>query len=157
LQKSRIRSDRCPGIAIKKALAGDLAAGLLIAISKIKEFTIMPSKNKSEIIAQTIIDGLKNGTAPWIKPWTPEQSIAPYNPVTGTRYKGVNFLYLATLGKPDPRWMTFKQAQQNGWQVKQGSKGTIIQFWKFGDKQDEKTDDQAENETKRERPLLRHY
>ncbi|MCJ7603043.1 MAG: zincin-like metallopeptidase domain-containing protein, partial [Desulfobulbaceae bacterium] len=117
----------------------------------------MPAKNKSEIIAQTIIDGLKNGTAPWIKPWTPEQSIAPYNPVTGTRYKGVNFLYLATLGKPDPRWMTFKQAQQNGWQVKHGSKGTIIQFWKFGEKQDEKTDAQAENETKRERPLLRHY
>jgi antirestriction protein ArdC/phage/plasmid primase-like uncharacterized protein len=143
--------------AIKKAVAGALAAGLLIAISKIKEFKIMPAKNKSEIIAKTIIDGLKNGTAPWIKPWTPEQCIAPYNPVTGTRYKGVNFLYLATLGKPDPRWMTFKQAQQNGWQVKQGSRGTIIQFWKFGDKQDEKTDDQAENETKRERPLLRHY
>lgn len=117
----------------------------------------MPPKNKSSIMAQTIIDGLKNGTAPWIKPWTPEQSVSPYNPVSGTRYRGVNFMHLAAFGKPDPRWMTFKQAQKNDWQVKKGSKGTVVQFWKFREKQDEKTDDHAKTETKRERPILRHY
>ena len=29
----------------------------------------------------------------------------------------------------DPRWMTYKQAAENGWQVRKGEKGTHIEFW----------------------------
>ena len=118
-----------------------------------------PKTNKSEIIAETIINGLKDGTAPWIKPWTPEQSVAPHNPVSGTVYKGVNFMYLSSLNQSDPRWVTFNQAQKQGWQVKKGSKGTVVQYWKFI-KEENRENEAGEivKETVRlQRPLLRHY
>ena len=119
----------------------------------------MAKKNKSHDMAQSIIDALKDGTAPWIKPWTADNSVVPHNPVTGTRYKGVNFLYLSMQGKPDPRWVTFNQAQKKDWQVKKGSKGTTVQFWQF--EKDKKTiNDEGKTVTERvklERPLLRHY
>lgn len=110
-------------------------------------------------MAQEIIVALKDGTAPWIKPWTPEQSAVPHNPVTGTRYRGVNHVYLSMQGAPDPRWVTFNQAQKKGWQVKRGSKGTTVQFWQF-DKEVKKSNENGELVTERvklERPLLRHY
>ncbi len=118
-----------------------------------------PKMNKSEIIAETIIDGLKNGTAPWIKPWTPEQSVAPHNPVSGTVYRGVNFIYLSSLNQPDPRWVTFNQARQKGWQVKKGSKGTVVQYWKFTkeEKRENENGEIIKETIKRSRPLLRHY
>ncbi len=119
----------------------------------------MAKKNKSQEMAQSIIGALKDGTAPWIKPWTPDNSVVPHNPVTGTRYKGVNFLYLTMQRKPDPRWVTFKQAQAKGWQVKRGSKGSTVQFWQF--EKDIKTKDSdgktVTERVKLERPLLRHY
>lgn len=119
----------------------------------------MAKKNKSQDMAQSIVDALKNGTAPWIKPWSPDNSAVPHNPVTGTRYKGVNFLYLSMKGKSDPRWVTFKQAQKKEWQVKKGSKGTTVQFWQF-EKDKKIINDDGKTVTERvklERPLLRHY
>jgi antirestriction protein ArdC len=32
-------------------------------------------------------------------------------------------------GYSDPRWMTYKQASDQGWQVRRGEKGTQIEFW----------------------------
>jgi antirestriction protein ArdC len=32
-------------------------------------------------------------------------------------------------GYEDPRWMTYKQASDNGWQVRRGEKGTQIEYW----------------------------
>lgn len=119
----------------------------------------MAKQNKHQKIAQDIIAALKDGTAPWIKPWTPEQSASPYNPVSGTRYKGVNFIYLSMQGKLDPRWVTFNQAKKNGWQVKKGSKGTTVQFWQF-EKEKKVTNEVGETVTQKvklERPILRHY
>jgi antirestriction protein ArdC len=34
-------------------------------------------------------------------------------------------------GYGDPRWMTYKQAQGKGYQVRKGEKATQIQYWKF--------------------------
>jgi antirestriction protein ArdC len=54
---------------------------------------------------------------------------SPYNPTTGNRYRGVNVLALIVRQHADPRWMTYKQAQAQGWQVRAGEKGTQIQHW----------------------------
>ena len=35
--------------------------------------------------------------------------------------------------------MTYKQAAENGWQVKKGEKGTQIEFWEVKEKSDEQT------------------
>lgn len=119
----------------------------------------MARENKNKKMADEIIAAIKNGTAPWVKPWTPDNSAVPYNPVTGTKYKGVNHIYLSMQGGDDPRWVTFKQAQKKGWQVKPGSRGTSIQFWQF-EKDEKVRNDNGEIVTKRvkmERPLLRYY
>lgn len=85
-------------------------------------------------VAEKLIEALKAGTAPWQKPWNSKGLPAfqlPYNAVTGNRYQGINTLSLIMSGRNDPRWMTFKQADDNGWQVQKGSKSTAIQYIKL--------------------------
>ncbi len=76
---------------------------------------------------------MEAGTAPWQKPWAPGTIHLPHNPVSGTRYKGSNALWLEMQGRGDPRWLTYKQAQSAGAQVRRGAKGTLVQYWKLTD------------------------
>ena len=55
--------------------------------------------------------------------------------MSGHVYKGVNTVNLMAQGQSDPRWMTYKQAQKAGAQVRPGEKGTTVQYWKFEDRQ----------------------
>jgi antirestriction protein ArdC/phage/plasmid primase-like uncharacterized protein len=95
-----------------------------------------------EQVAENLIEQLKQGTAPWQKPWEPGEpgSFMPINPTTGKRYKGINAVHLMAQGRTDQRWMTYKQAAAAGGQVRKGEKGTPIQYWKFTEEQT-KTDD----------------
>ena len=90
-----------------------------------------------EIVAEKLIEQLKQGTAPWQKPWEPGEanSNMPFNPTTGNRYKGINALQLMSQGREDQRWMTYKQATAVDAQVRKGEKGTPIQYWKFSEEQ----------------------
>lgn len=85
--------------------------------------------------AEKIIESLKNGTAPWIKPWKADElnNLMPYNPKTNKNYNGINSINLMMQGYDDPRWLTYKQAQELGAYVKKGEKSTIIQFWQFSE------------------------
>lgn len=88
-------------------------------------------------VTDRIIEMLENGTAPWQKPWDPIKAVAemPQNPTTGKAYRGGNAVHLmaiaASRGYEDPRWLTYRQAQAEGWQVRKGEKGTAIEFWQF--------------------------
>ena len=89
-------------------------------------------------VAEECIEALENGTAPWIRPWEPgEMPGPPVNAMTGKPYRGINRIRLTMQkgGDADPRWCTYKQAQELGAQVKKGSKGTTVQYWKFRDEQ----------------------
>jgi len=57
-------------------------------------------------------------------------------------------------GYNDPRWCTFKQASEKGWQVRKGEKATRIEFWeaKAGNKDEDSPDDE-----KRSRLVHRVY
>ncbi|RZA10533.1 MAG: DUF1738 domain-containing protein, partial [Proteobacteria bacterium] len=92
-----------------------------------------PRKPFHEIVAEKLIEQLRQGTAPWQKPWEPGQPAAvfPMNPTTGQRYKGVNAIFLMAQGHDDQRWMTYRQAEAAGAQVRKGEHGTPIQYWKF--------------------------
>jgi putative DNA primase/helicase len=83
------------------------------------------------------------GTAPWQRPWNPGEAstFLPYNPVTDNRYKGINALVLLSQNRDDQRWMTYKQANDAGAQVRKGEKGTGIQYWKFVDEHNKKDDE----------------
>jgi antirestriction protein ArdC len=86
-------------------------------------------------VTDSIIKMLEQGTAPWQKPWRPGALEMPFNPTSEKQYRGGNAVHLmaigVTRGYDDPRWMTYRQAQQNGWQVREGEKGTQIEYWEF--------------------------
>jgi len=84
-------------------------------------------------LTDKVIEALESGTAPWQKPWHGVEPLMPYNPVSGTMYRGGNVVALMMRGYDDPRWCTYKQAEERGWQVRKGEKATLIEFWKFHD------------------------
>jgi antirestriction protein ArdC len=86
-------------------------------------------------VTDRIVKMLEEGVAPWQKPWEPGAAPAgmPMNPTTDKAYRGGNAIHLMATalsrGYNDPRWMTYKQAADNGWQVRRGEKATQIEFW----------------------------
>ncbi|EGI6181602.1 DUF1738 domain-containing protein [Salmonella enterica subsp. houtenae serovar 51:z4,z23:-] len=96
-----------------------------------------------EVVAENLIAQLKEGTAPWQKPWNPGAPGAalPMNPTTGKRYRGINAIHLMAQGYGDQRWMTYKQATAADAQVRKGEKGTLVQYWKFTEERLKKNDD----------------
>jgi antirestriction protein ArdC len=91
-------------------------------------------------VTDSIIRMLEDGVAPWQKPW--EGSAMPFNPTTERPYRGGNALHLLATGigreYADPRWMTYKQAAEQGWQVRGGERGTHIEFWEVKERSNEK-------------------
>lgn len=87
----------------------------------------------AEEVAGRIVEQLKQGTAPWQKPWQPGELRLPYNATTGKEYRGMNTIWLHMQGYGDPRWMTYRQAAAEGAQVRKESRGTRILYWKFHD------------------------
>lgn len=79
---------------------------------------------KSEV-AKTLIEAMKEGRTPWQKPWS-ASAMRAMNPTSGNAYKGVNRILLSLSGRDDPRWMTYQQASQAGWQVRRGERGSPI-------------------------------
>src|ERR1700753_3387014 len=86
-------------------------------------------------VTDTIVQMLEKGVAPWQKPWEPGAASLsiPFNPTSERAYRGGNAVHLMATalrnGYDDPRWMTYKQASEQGWQVRRGEKGTHIEFW----------------------------
>lgn len=84
-------------------------------------------------ITDRIISELEKGAAPWVKPWrTLKQAPGagmPYNPASGTQYRGVNHFWLGMQPWAMPWFVTYKQAQALGGTVKAGQKGTPVVYW----------------------------
>lgn len=128
-------------------------------------------KEYAETIANMLIEQLERGTAPWQKPWSGGEKFMPHNPISGKSYKGSNALYLMAVqeqkGYSDNRWLTYKQAEGVGGQVRKGEKSTKVRFWQWTTERD-KTDDNGnpvlgpdgkpEKETVRlDRPWVRQF
>ena len=89
-------------------------------------------KDYKEEVTAKLVSALEQGTVPWRKPWT---SSVPFNAVSGRPYNGINTVVLMMRGLElddgaDPRWATYLQAQEKGWQIKKGAKGTRVTLWK---------------------------
>lgn len=86
-------------------------------------------------VTDNIVRMLERGVAPWQKPWEPGANSLgiPFNPTSERAYRSGNAIHLMATslqrGYEDPRWMTYKQASENGWQVRRGEKGTQIEYW----------------------------
>jgi antirestriction protein ArdC len=84
----------------------------------------------------------------------------PRNAATGQRYRGINVLTLGMSGlafsSGDPRWATYKQAEDRGWQVRRGERGTTGYFFKRLELRDDSRPEDDE-EAVRSIPLLRAF
>ncbi len=83
-----------------------------------------------QTVTDQIISSLEAGTAPWQKSWATSGLGGMPRRVTGQAYRGINVLILWCQGRSAPTWMTYKQAQELGGNVRKGEKGTGITFFK---------------------------
>lgn len=80
-----------------------------------------------ENIAEKFLKAMENGTAAWLRPWK-SSSFTLRNGITGHEYQGLNALILSMTPYKDPRYCTFKQAKQNNWMIRKGSRGELIEM-----------------------------
>jgi antirestriction protein ArdC len=114
-------------------------------------------------VTDRIIAALEAGTPPWRRPWDPDKAggpAMPRNASTGQRYRGINVLTLGmsalAFSNADPRWATYKQAEDRGWQVRKGERGTTGYFFKRLEVRDDSKPEGDEDAVKRI-PLLRAF
>jgi antirestriction protein ArdC len=99
-----------------------------------------------------IVSELEAGAAPWVRPWKVSRangdSIMPQNAITKRGYRGINVCILwgqrADRGYEKNQWLTYKQAQAAGAQVRKGEKATEIVFTKKLNITDRETDEERQ-------------
>lgn len=110
-----------------------------------------------QTVTDRIIGQLEVGVAPWVRPWKDgaNTGIMPHNGATHRAYSGINVVLLwherEVKGYRTPNWMTYRQAQELGAQVRGGEKSTTVVFTKklhFTD---------TETEEEKTVPMLRTY
>src|ERR1700678_4361685 len=114
-------------------------------------------------VTDRIIAALEAGTPPWRRPWDPDKAGGPAMPrkaVTGQRYRGIHVrtrgMSVLEFSSGDPRWATYKQAEDRGWQVRKGERGTTGYFFKRLELRDDAKSDESEDAVRRI-PLLRSF
>src|ERR1700724_1599830 len=86
-------------------------------------------------ITDRIVSDLEKGVRTWLAPWCVEHAAGwPTRPLraNGIPYQGINVVELwaaaRIMGHVAPIWMTFKQAQELGGQVRKGEHGWQVVY-----------------------------
>ena len=97
-----------------------------------------PQTSKADVYARVtdrIVEDLTAGVRAWMKPWSGDHTEGRISrPLrhNGTPYRGVNVLLLwgeaQAKGFGSPSWMTYKQAQELGGQVRKGEAGSLVVY-----------------------------
>jgi antirestriction protein ArdC len=101
-----------------------------------------------EIITEKIIEKLEKGEVPWHQPWIGGY---PKNLISKKEYRGINVFLLGCQKYSSPYWVSYKQAQELGGNVRKGEHGTRVVFWKQLNVKDKDTEEEKMI------PLLRYY
>lgn len=101
------------------------------------------------LVTSRIIEHLEKGVVPWRQPWF--EAGVPRNLVSEKPYRGVNVLLLASLGYEQNYFLTFRQMQELGGQVKKGEKSHEVIFWNWREVENKETG------KKEKIPFLRYY
>lgn len=127
-----------------------------------KSLSTNPRADFYQRVTDKIIRDLEQGTRSWIKPWTTSSGpIAAARPLRhdGTPYRGVNVLILWSeaieRGYTSATWMTYRQAQALGAQVRKGEHGATVVYAKTIERAEDDPD--TGKETVERIPLLRAY
>lgn len=86
------------------------------------------SKDAYQIITDSILKSLESDSPAWVRPWS--TSSAPHNAVSHKNYNGINRLILGMSEHTSTGWLTYKQAQDAGGQVRKGETGTTVILFK---------------------------
>ncbi|MFN3727722.1 MAG: ArdC family protein [Allosphingosinicella sp.] len=112
----------------------------------------------AESITAAIIERLEAGTRPWVQPWTGASVSRPLR-ACGTPYRGINVLWLwmaaEAAGHSSPFWMTYRQSQLLGGQVRKSERGTIAIFYRTYQPRETGQDDEPDGE--RARRVLKSF
>lgn len=98
-----------------------------------------PRPDVYQLLTDRITEKLEGGVIPWKKPWS--DFGAPRNYRSGHVYQGINALLLAMMQFEQPYFLTYKQAQELGGQVRRKEKGMMIIYAGQGVKEDKQTGD----------------
>lgn len=92
-------------------------------------------RDPAQEITDYFIARLEEGVRPWVKPWKTYGSPYPLRS-NGEPFNGINRLWLDIVGSSagfsSPYWLTYKQAQELGGQVRKGSNSQLALFYKQG-------------------------
>jgi antirestriction protein ArdC len=113
--------------------------------------SVRPRASVYDIVTERILAELEKGQVPWRKPW---RALPPANLISKKPYRGINTFLLALAGYGSQYWLTYRQAQALGGNVRKGEHGTKIVFWKFDKYETETADGEAEERTS---AFLRYY
>jgi hypothetical protein len=101
-------------------------------------------------ITERVVSLLSQGTVPWHKPWQVKTGL-PRNLVSQKPYRGINVFLLMAMNYESPNWLTLRQANLLGGQIKPGEKSCPVVFWKPMNVQDKESGED------RKIPFLRLY
>lgn len=104
-------------------------------------------KTKAEIQAEItalVVEQLEKGIVPWRKPFN-SAGVLPTSLVTGKTYGGINLLLLSMLGAEysSPYWLTYREAEKRGGNIKRGEKGFPVIKWSIYDRKNSETGETA--------------
>lgn len=96
-------------------------------------------------VADIFIKALEEETLPWQRGFNPIFKHPPFNPASGTIYRGYNRMLLSLVayqnGFKDPRFMTYNQAVELGGHVRKGEKS--ITCIKYGERKKAALDEEG--------------
>lgn len=119
-------------------------------------------KDLYEEITAQILTAIEGGRESWAALWDNSLRLGiPYNHSTGKAYAGINILTLwniaARKGYEVNAWMTYKQAQEQGGQVRKGEKSAIGMFYKPIEDKEQSTESDEENANGRRRMMAKAF
>ena len=120
--------------------------------------------NHYQTITNSILTALEQGVKPWARPWTTKGGAeildagVPFNAASGRNYRGLNvpMLWAAANANGYTRhaWVSYKQAQELGGNVRKGERSTLVFFFKFLEREERAEDGSTEQVRI---PLIRAY
>lgn len=115
-----------------------------------------------ERVTAQIVAELEKGERPWLKPWNAEHAAGRITRplrANGIPYRGINVLMLwgsaVEQGFSAPLWLTYKQAQELGGQVRKGEKGSLVVYANTITRTE--TDEATGEEQERDIPFMKGY
>ncbi|MDF1600952.1 zincin-like metallopeptidase domain-containing protein [Mesorhizobium sp. YIM 152430] len=113
-------------------------------------------------VTDCIVAELEKGVRPWLKPWNAEHAAGRITRplrANGIAYRGINVIMLwssaMAQGFAAPLWLTYKQAQELGGQVRKGEKGSLVVYANTITRTE--ADAETGEESAREIPFMKGY